>query len=76
MGNPFTDDSPELIALDSHECANEAVATTVRTIEDIGSTKYKEYVKTFITDKTVSIHDPIKKNSLPLTVQTPKTKIA
>ena len=66
MGNPFTDDSPELIALDTRDCANESVVTTVRTIEDIGSARYKEYVQKVITDKKVSINDPIKKNSLPL----------
>lgn len=47
----------------------------MRTIEDIGSARYKEYVQDVITDKKVSINDPIKKNSLPLFKrQTPKSR--
>lgn len=62
------------MALDTRNCADESVITTVRTIEEKGSLQYKKYVKDVIRDRTVSIHDPIKKTSLALFKrQTPKT---
>ena len=36
MGNPFEDDCPELLALDSRNCASEDVVTTVQKIKNIG----------------------------------------
>jgi len=66
MGNPFEDDCPELIALDSRNCASENVVTTVQIIKDIGSTQYQKYVKDVILSRTISIHQPIKRNSLAL----------
>ena len=66
MGNPFLDDFPELVTLDSRNCANEAVVNTIRTLEDTGTKKYQEYVKTVLVDRSHSIHGTISKNSLPL----------
>lgn len=37
MGNPFMDDCPELLVLDTRNCANDAVISTVQTIEELGS---------------------------------------
>ena len=59
MGNPFLDDFPELVTLDSRNCANEAVVNTIRTMEDVGKQKYQEYVKTVLVDGSRSIHDAI-----------------
>ena len=36
MGNPFMDDFPELLAFDTHNCASDAVVSTVTTIEKLG----------------------------------------
>ncbi|CAB4035903.1 Hypothetical predicted protein, partial [Paramuricea clavata] len=66
IGNPFLDDFPELVTLDSRNCANEAVVNTIRTLEDTGTKKDQEYVKTVLVDRSHSIHDTISKNSLPL----------
>ena len=46
MGNPFKDDCmcPELLALDSHNCASEDVVTTVQKIKNRGVTQYQKYV--------------------------------
>ena len=66
MGNPFQDDCPELLALDTRNCADESVVATVQTIEEIGLRQYKKYVKDVISERSVSIHDVIQKNSLPL----------
>ena len=66
MGNPFLEDSPELLVLDTQDVMNESVMHTVRTIEAIGRDQYNDYHKSVIEERTRSINDPIKKNSLPL----------
>ncbi len=65
MGNPFLDDSPELLVLDTRNCATDAVVSTVQTIEELGSTQYHKYMTDVIKNRTVSIQDPIRRNSLP-----------
>ena len=66
MSNPFLDDTPELLMLDTGNVIDESLVKTVRTIESVGRDQYSKYHKTVISDRTRSIHDPIKKNSLPL----------
>ena len=67
FGNPFLDDCSELLILD------DSVIITVRSIETIGVTQYQKYYKEVIISGEKSIHDSIKKNSLPL-FKTPKRK--
>ena len=43
MGNPFLDECPELLVLDSRNCANEDVVNTVNTIEELGFVQYQKY---------------------------------
>ncbi len=75
MSNPFLDDGPELLALDSRNVIDSSVAETIRTIEALGKKQYDSYNKSVITDHTRSIHEPIKRNTLPLfRRQEPKTK--
>ena len=75
MGNPFLDDGPELLALDTRNVIDNSVINTVRTVEAVGKTQYDSYQKSVITNLTESIHEPIKKNSLPVfRSPSPKTK--
>ena len=71
FGNPFEDDCPELLVLNSRVCMHEF--ETVRSIEALGKSKYEKYVADVIDNRTGSIHDTIKKNSLSL-FNTPKCK--
>jgi len=66
MGNPFLDDFPELITLDSRNCVDESVAFSLYTLEDTGIKQYQDFVTKVLEDHTVSIHKPIKRNSLAL----------
>ena len=59
MGNPFMDDCPELLALDSRNCAADSVVTTVQPIRSIGYSQYQKYVRDVIYTRSVSIHQPI-----------------
>lgn len=66
MGNPFQDDFPELVKLDTRDCVDVQVAEALRSLEDTGKKQYAEYRQKVIDDRTKSIDEPIKKNSLPL----------
>ena len=75
MSNPFLDNTPELLTLDTRNVIDGSVVNTVRTVESVGRDQYNNYNKTVIVDRTHSIHEPIKHNSLPLfRCPTPKTK--
>ena len=71
MGNPFLDDTPELISLDMRDIMDESVVATIRTIETLGIEQYKSYCSSVIQGCTRSIHEPIEKNSLAV-FKTPK----
>lgn len=66
MGNPFLDDFPELVKLDSRDCMDATVEEAVRSLESIGKDQYTKYREAVIIKRTKSIHDPIKKNNQPL----------
>ena len=66
MGNPFLDDFPDLVTVDSRNCADESVVAALHTLVDTGKKQYQDFVKNVIDVRSHSIHDPIKKNSLAL----------
>ena len=75
LGNPFQGYVEELVNFATGDCASEEVVNALKSIESVGQNQYKNFVKTVIEDRTVSIHDTIKKNSLPLFKrQKPKPK--
>ena len=66
MGNPFTENSSDLLVLDSRDIADPAVIDTTRQIEKIGEEQYDTDVKEWLVNQTKPISDPINKNTLPL----------
>ena len=76
MGNPFLDDFPELVTLDSRDCVEPEVAESVRDLEGTGKAQYQAFVKDVVTARTKSIHDTIKKNNLSLFKRSGKKKSA
>ncbi len=73
MGNPFLDDTPELLSLDNRHIIDESVADSIRSIEALGKEKFREYEEAVILDRTMSIFDPIENNS-PALFKRPKPK--
>ena len=63
MGNAFLHDNAELMVLDTRDVLDESVVTTVRSVEKLGVNQYKIYHGSV---GNISIHEAIKKNSLPL----------
>ena len=72
VGNPFLEDCPELLVLDTRNCVSDALIATVQNIEQLGIDQYQQYVTDVLKDRTVSIQQPIKKNSLPLFKKLPR----
>ena len=64
MGNPFLENCTELRALDTRNCVSDAVIATVQNIEQLGIDQYQQYAMDVLKKRTVSIQQPIKKNSL------------
>ena len=66
MGNPFCEDSKDLLVLDSRDLADTAVINTLHQIEQLGQEQYDTYVSERLIYQTKPITDPIKRNNLPL----------
>lgn len=45
MGNPFLEESQDLLVLDSRDIMNSSVADTVRKVESLGAQQYKSFVE-------------------------------
>ena len=77
MGNPFTENSNDLLVLDSRDLADPAIIDSVRKIEKLGQEQYDIYVGERLVNQTKSVWEPIKKNNLALFSRPPireKTK--
>ena len=64
LGNPFEDDSEELIVLDTGEMVDDSVMRD--STERIGPEQFNAYVKKQLVNHTVSVTDMLTKNKLPL----------
>ena len=65
MGNPFTENSSDLIKLDTRDIADPAIIERVCQIEKLG-TEYELYVQEYLVEKTKNINEPIERNKLAL----------
>ena len=66
MGNPFAENSKDLLVLDSRNLADPAVIDTWRQIKSLGQEQYDTYVNERLVNQTKPITDPINRNNLPL----------
>ena len=66
MGNPFLEESTDLMRLDTRDIADLNVVSTVQQAEEIGKKQYKTFVADRLQERTVPLTEPIKKNKLPL----------
>ena len=65
MGNPSTEDSSDLLALDSRDIADPAVIDTVRQIEKLGEEQYDTYVKERLVSQTKPFLTPSRRTIFP-----------
>ena len=64
MGNPFTENSSDLIILDTRDIADTAIIERVCQIEKLGTDRYELYVQECRVEKTKNINRSIKRNKL------------
>lgn len=72
-GNPFCENSSEMIILNTRDCASKEVVATIKSLESVGNEMYIAFKKDVFEDQTKKIHDTIKKHH-PILFKTPKTK--
>ncbi|KAH3710516.1 hypothetical protein DPMN_070000 [Dreissena polymorpha] len=66
MGNPFEEQSNDLLTLDTRDIADDAVIATVRAIEQVGTEQYNTFVAERIDTQQKPLTDPKKHNKFPL----------
>ncbi len=75
LGNPFEEESTDLLVLDTKEILHSAAVETVRNIREIGRNQYHLFVKERLVDKSKSLKDPIKRKKLQLFSTKTKTTV-
>ena len=66
MGNPFMENSNDLLTLDTKHIAGKEVIDTINKIENLGQVQYRAILDERILSNKTSLFEPIKKNKLPL----------
>ena len=66
MGNPFTEDSTELIVLDTKEIMPECVFQAIKTAKQKGQSQYYTFVEEKLVKCSKARTDTIHRNKLPL----------
>ncbi len=66
MGNPFLENSKDLMVLDTRDIMDASVRETVRNAETLGKEQYEEFVDERLIQGKVPITEVISKNKLAL----------
>ena len=64
LGNPFEEESMDLIVLDTMEIAGPASVETVRNVKKIGQEQFQDFTRECLVERTKSINDAIRRNKL------------
>lgn len=64
MGNPFMEESNDLLVLDTKDISGPAATTRMCQIESLGIDQCNEFLTERLVRRTKSIYDPIKRNTL------------
>ena len=74
MGNPFMEDSSDLLVLGTQDVVDTEIIETVKHIKRVGNEQYRDFVKERLEDRTKSLTDPIKRNKFHLFSSQPTHK--
>ena len=64
LGNPFKEESMDLIVLDTKEIAGPAAVETVRNLKKVGQEQFQAFTRECLVERTQSINDAIRRNKL------------
>ncbi len=76
MGNPFLENSKDLMVLDTRDIMDASVGETVRNAETLGNEQYEEFVDERLIQGKVPITEVISKNKLALFSRPPVKRIS
>ena len=62
MGNPFKEETKDLMVLDTHDILDEDAIKSVSTIETLGLNQFNDFLSNRLKTKEMSVFDPIKRN--------------
>ena len=74
MGNPFVEESDDLLMLDTRNILDASVVETIKMIEELGKTQYEAFITERLEKRTTSLYEPIKRNKLALFSSPPSCK--
>ncbi|KAK3703668.1 hypothetical protein QZH41_011790 [Actinostola sp. cb2023] len=74
LGNPFIEESEDLLVLDTKEIAAPDAVGRLRQIETIGRDQFDTFLTERLLDRKKSLYDPIKRNKLSLFASPPSRK--
>ena len=66
FGNPFEEESTDVLVIDSKEIADPATVETIQNVQRIGQEQFQAFVKECLVDRSKSIDDVIHRNKLKL----------
>uniref|UniRef100_UPI00358E9808 uncharacterized protein n=1 Tax=Myxine glutinosa TaxID=7769 RepID=UPI00358E9808 len=64
LGNPFEEESMDLVVLDTKEIAGPAAVETVRNVKKIGQEQFQAFTRECLVERTKPIDDAIRRNKL------------
>ena len=75
LGNPFEEESTDVLVLDSKEIADRTVIETIQNVQRIGQEQFQAFTKECLVDQSKSIDDVIYRNKLKLFKNMAKTNM-
>jgi len=64
MGNPFEEESRDVVILDTKDIAGPAAVETVLNAKRIGQEQFEDFTRQCLLDRTKAVDDPITRNKL------------
>ncbi|KAL8601115.1 hypothetical protein ACOMHN_040816 [Nucella lapillus] len=75
MGNPFEEESQDVVKLDTKEIAGPAAVETVMNAKRIGQEQFEAFTRECLLDRTKAVDDPIPRNKLKVfSTSTPRSQ--
>ena len=68
LGNPFEEESEDLLVLDNNEMVDPSAVEAVKKVQKIGQQQFKTFTKEFLVERTKAIDDTIHRKRLKLFV--------
>ena len=64
MGNPFMEETDDLLALDTKQIMSLDELARLRKVEEVGMAQYQSFIAERLKQQSKSLYDPIKRNNL------------